>query len=116
MASRKSLEEEMEESFARINLEEEEGGLIFEDSCESLSEIDVRWCLVGRQGGSFPVENSAVDGGDKGGDAGVVVAKEREYNPMILGDSVGEAAGGGLAAGRVIVGNRKDRVFENATN
>ncbi|XP_074352700.1 uncharacterized protein LOC141691848 [Apium graveolens] len=48
MASRKSPEEEMEENFARINLEEEEGWLSYEDSCESLSEIDVRWCLVGR--------------------------------------------------------------------
>lgn len=75
--------------------------------------IGAKWL---RQGGSFPVENSAVDVGDKGGDAGVVVSKEREYNPMISGDSVGGVAGGGLVASRVIVGNRKDRVFENANN
>lgn len=35
--------------FARIQIEnEEDGGLMYEEPSESLSEIDVRWCLVGR--------------------------------------------------------------------
>lgn len=42
-------EQEMEDSFARTTIEEEEeGGLSYEGITEELSEIDVRWCLVGR--------------------------------------------------------------------
>lgn len=38
--------QEMEESMAMIGLEEEEdGGLIYEEN--ELSDIDVRWCLLG---------------------------------------------------------------------
>lgn len=40
---------EMEESFVMISLEEEEeGGLMYEGYAEESSEIDLRWCLVGR--------------------------------------------------------------------
>lgn len=39
----------MEEAFAAIQIEEEEqGGLCYENDSEQLSEIDTRWCLVGR--------------------------------------------------------------------
>lgn len=49
MAERRNTVQEMEESFARIRLEdEEEGGLSYEGEVEVVSEIDVRWCLVGR--------------------------------------------------------------------
>lgn len=41
--------QEMEASFARFKLDdEEEGGISYEENTEELSEIDVRWCLVGR--------------------------------------------------------------------
>lgn len=49
MAGQRSAVQEMEEEFAMIRIEDEEhGGLSYEDSTEDLSEIDVRWCLVGR--------------------------------------------------------------------
>lgn len=39
----------MEEAFALVSIEEEErGGLCYEETDEDLSEIDTRWCLVGR--------------------------------------------------------------------
>lgn len=39
----------MEENFARVRIEdEEEGGIVYEDTSEIQAEIDVRWCLVGR--------------------------------------------------------------------
>lgn len=39
----------MEEEFAMISIaEEEQGGLTYDEQGEELSEIDVRWCLVGR--------------------------------------------------------------------
>lgn len=41
--------EEMEEGMAMISLEgEEEGGLVYEENESELSDIDVRWCLIGR--------------------------------------------------------------------
>lgn len=49
MGERRNPVQEMEESFARIRIEEEEeGGLSYEGDGGELSEIDVRWCLVGR--------------------------------------------------------------------
>ncbi|KAK1399419.1 hypothetical protein POM88_009282 [Heracleum sosnowskyi] len=40
---------EMDEGFAMISLnEEEQDGLIYEENVGELSEIDTRWCLVGR--------------------------------------------------------------------
>ena len=36
----------MEESFEWFRLEE--GGIMYEENSDDLSEIDVRWCLVGR--------------------------------------------------------------------
>lgn len=49
MAVRNDQIREMEESPARIRIEEEdEGGLVYEEEVEDLSKIDVRWCLVGR--------------------------------------------------------------------
>lgn len=42
-------EKEMEEAFASIQIEDEEhGGLNYENDVEDLSEIDLRWCLVGK--------------------------------------------------------------------
>lgn len=41
--------QDMEEGFAMISIEDEEqGGLVYEKNLEDLSEIDIRWCLVGR--------------------------------------------------------------------
>lgn len=49
MDKHQSYAQEMEEAFANIRLEEEEhGGLCYENAEEDLSEIDTRWCLVGR--------------------------------------------------------------------
>ncbi|XP_074352198.1 uncharacterized protein LOC141691372 [Apium graveolens] len=38
---------EMEESFARCSIEDEEQGLVYAEDSSELSEIDTRWCLVG---------------------------------------------------------------------
>lgn len=47
MAGRNSLQE-MEKSFAMVSIDDEEhGGLCYEENAEDLSEIDLRWCLVG---------------------------------------------------------------------
>lgn len=49
MATRRNPVEEMEDSFARIRLEEEEEGrLEYGGMAKETSEIDTRWCLVGR--------------------------------------------------------------------
>lgn len=50
MANPNNTLQEMEESFASIRLEDEdEGGLMYEGGTTEIdSEIDVRWCLVGR--------------------------------------------------------------------
>lgn len=49
MASNQKAIQEMEESFARCRLDDEEdGGISYEESTYELSEMDVRWCLVGR--------------------------------------------------------------------
>ena len=49
MTGRGNFIQEMEESFAKFNMEEEEqGGISYEDETEDLCEIDLRWCLVGR--------------------------------------------------------------------
>lgn len=49
MTSYRNPIDEMEESFAKIRIEEEEeGGLSYEETQEDLLEIDVRWCLVGK--------------------------------------------------------------------
>lgn len=52
----------MEENFANIRLEEEEqGGLLYDGVTEdSLSEIDVRWCLVGKFLTDFPIDFQAM--------------------------------------------------------
>ncbi|KAK1381143.1 hypothetical protein POM88_027887 [Heracleum sosnowskyi] len=39
----------MEEAFAAIQIEDEEyGGLSYENDNEDLSEMEMRWCLIGR--------------------------------------------------------------------
>lgn len=49
MTERRNPVQEMEDSFAKIRLEEEEEvGLSYEGETEVLPEIDVRLCLVGR--------------------------------------------------------------------
>lgn len=51
----------MEEAFAKIQIEEEEqGGLSYENETEELSEIDTRWCLVGRFLTDSPIDFQAM--------------------------------------------------------
>lgn len=53
--------QEMEEAFAKIQIEEEEqGGLSYENETEELSEIDTRWCLVGHFLTDSPVDFQAM--------------------------------------------------------
>lgn len=51
---------EMVESFARFSMEEEEGGIVYEGNTDNLSEIDVRWCLVGRCLTESPIDFQAM--------------------------------------------------------
>lgn len=61
MSSRKSPEQEMEESFVRIQIEdEEEGGLSYGEETKSLSEIDTQWCLVSRFLTESPIDFPAM--------------------------------------------------------
>lgn len=49
MDKQKAVMKEMEDVFATIQIEDDEyGGLNYENAKEDLSEIDTRWCLVGR--------------------------------------------------------------------
>lgn len=51
----------MEESFARIQIEdEEEGGLVYKEPMDNLSEIDACWCLVGRFLTESPIDFQAM--------------------------------------------------------
>lgn len=62
MADQRRIVQEMEESFANIRLEdEEEGGLMYEGNRdEALSEIDVKWCIVGRFLTDSPIDFQAM--------------------------------------------------------
>lgn len=61
MAERRTSVQEMEESFALIRLdEEEEGGLVYEEQANLQSEIDLRWCLVGRFLTESPIDFQAM--------------------------------------------------------
>ncbi|XP_074352285.1 uncharacterized protein LOC141691445 [Apium graveolens] len=61
MATKKDNLKAMEESFAMISLEEEEqGGITYEENAEDLSEIDMRWCLVGRFLTDSPIDFQAM--------------------------------------------------------
>lgn len=62
MVNHNNTLKEMEESFAAIRLEDEdEEGLIYEgDTTEICSEIDVRWCLVGRFLTDSPIDFQAM--------------------------------------------------------
>lgn len=62
MADQQKIVREMEESFAKIQIEdEEEGGIMYEGITEEvLSEIDVRWCLVGRFLTDLPIDFQAM--------------------------------------------------------
>lgn len=60
MDRQKAAIREMEEAFATIQLEDEElGGLNYENT-EELSEIDTRWCLVGRFLTDSPIDFQAM--------------------------------------------------------
>lgn len=49
MAGQRDVLQEMEEEFSMITLEDEEsGGITYDENDEDLSEIDTKWCLVGR--------------------------------------------------------------------
>lgn len=49
MAGQRNALLEMEESFARFSIEDEErGGLSYMEDSTELNEIDTRWCLVGK--------------------------------------------------------------------
>ncbi|XP_074352489.1 uncharacterized protein LOC141691618 [Apium graveolens] len=62
MTDQRRIVREMEDNFANIRLEdEEEGGLMYEgEEGEVSSEIDVRWCLVGRFLTDSPVDFQAM--------------------------------------------------------
>ncbi|XP_074350985.1 uncharacterized protein LOC141690199 [Apium graveolens] len=48
MDGQRSVMQEMEDEFAMIRIEDEEqGGLVYENTNDDLGEIDTRWCLVG---------------------------------------------------------------------
>lgn len=49
MAGNSNTVQDMEESFARFKLDDdEEGGISYKEDTKELSEIDVGWCLVSR--------------------------------------------------------------------
>lgn len=51
----------MENSFTRIKIkEEEEGGLLYEGDTYEISEIDVRWSLMGRSFTESPIDFQAM--------------------------------------------------------
>lgn len=52
--------QEMEEAFARIQIEGEDQGLCYENDAEDLSDIDTRWCLVGRFLTDSPIDFQAM--------------------------------------------------------
>ncbi|KAK1399917.1 CCHC-type domain-containing protein [Heracleum sosnowskyi] len=61
MDKQKTPLQEMEDAFAAIQFEEEEqGGLSYGDTCEGLSEIDTRWCMVGRFLTDSPIDFQAM--------------------------------------------------------
>lgn len=61
MDTEKDSVKAMEESFAMISLEEEEqGGITYEENVEDLSEIDTRWCLIGRFLTDSPIDFQAM--------------------------------------------------------
>lgn len=61
MAGQSSTLHEMKEDFAMISLEDEErGGLLYEGDTKDLSEIDTRWCLVGRFFTKSPIDFQAM--------------------------------------------------------
>lgn len=61
MSKSRSNIQEMEEAFAKIQIEEEEqGGLSYENEAEELSEIDTKWCLVGRFLTESPIDFQAM--------------------------------------------------------
>lgn len=48
MVGQRNESREMEESFARFSIEDEEyGGLTYAEDSAAQSEIDTKWCLVG---------------------------------------------------------------------
>lgn len=49
MVGRRDTMQELEEEFSMISIEEEElGGITYGENDEDLSEMDTRWCIVGR--------------------------------------------------------------------
>lgn len=61
MDKQKSSIQEMEEAFAAIQIEDEEhGGLCYENDNEDLSDIDMRWCLIGKFLTDSPIDYQAM--------------------------------------------------------
>lgn len=61
MDRNKSHIQEMEEAFVRIQIEEkEQGWLCCENEAEELSDIDTRWCLLGRFLTDSPIDFQAM--------------------------------------------------------
>lgn len=61
MAGERNNMHEMEKGFAMISLEDEEhGGLVYEEEVVAASEIDLRWCLVGRFLTDSPIDFQAM--------------------------------------------------------
>lgn len=49
MASQENMETDMERRYAEISLgDDDDGGLIYDEEEKDLSDMDDRWCLVGK--------------------------------------------------------------------
>ena len=52
--------QEMEEAFALVNIDEEHGGINYGGTTDDLSDINTRWCLVGRFLTDSPIDFQAM--------------------------------------------------------
>lgn len=61
MVGYRNVMQEMEEQFAMVTIEDEEqGGILYVENEEVTSEIDLRWCLVGRFLTESPIDFKAM--------------------------------------------------------
>ncbi|KAK1370743.1 hypothetical protein POM88_036835 [Heracleum sosnowskyi] len=111
MANHQNTLEEMEASFASFKMDDEEGGISYENNTEDLSEIDVRWCLIGkpysawmkaeprrrshtmgakwlRQGGRNPVAFPADRDVEEGGKEIATKTAGDKQNPVIVANKL----------------------------
>ncbi|KAK1362522.1 hypothetical protein POM88_046996 [Heracleum sosnowskyi] len=120
MAERRNPVKEMEDSFARIRLEEEEeGGISYEGETDVLSEIDARWrnYTIGskwlRQGGVLP----AKDGGDEvtGNDGNSEIGVKGGKDPDNLGIGVVQHGRDGNESNQSLLGEIQGNNIINET-